>query len=180
MMNPIKGALMLRHLFAIALFASLTLIPTKKAEAGIIIIAGSASTGGMVGGIVLTSAGAVSAGISALFFISAAADGDYLGLQTVAGALFAVPGVVLLALDADGSLPENELVSSLSSRYHFIENSDVIQNIAKTIKLKAGANFQPDEKREVSLSSDEIDTLLAPLDLTGFEAEVASMKKDLE
>lgn len=165
----------MKQMLAALMFLSLSIMPMKKADAGIIVIASGTATGGalavgyVLGG--LGVAGAVGSGILM-------AQGDFQGVGL--GIILAMPSALLLTLDADGALPKEQLIKDLSKKYAFIENQEVIADLSEVIRAKAGQDFAPGSSKLVSLSSEEVMEILAPLDLSGYESEVQAMIKDLE
>jgi hypothetical protein len=164
---------MKKLLIAIIAIAT-TFAPIKKSEAGIIILASTGGTAGIVIGSVVGGIGLFGTTVGVKDFIDAQ-RGNSLGIGMI---LLGIPGIILLTLDADGSLSRDQLAADLSHKYTFIHNNSVLENLALLIKKKAGS-LAPDEKKEISLTSEEVDMILAPLDLRGYENEVEQMKKDL-
>jgi hypothetical protein len=153
--------------------------PVKKSEAGIVIIASGAATGGaLTSGYILAGFGAVA--VAGAIKIKAEAPGGAYDLSGFFAAMIGLPGIIMLTLDADGSLSQDQVALSLSKEYPFIENPDVINHLAFLVKEKAGSSIAANENRLVSLSRDEVMEALSALDLTGLETEVEAMIVDLQ
>lgn len=165
----------MKKIFATLMLMCLLLVPVKKSEAGIIVIASGTATGGVLAvGYIIGGLGLAGAVGSTSLMVQGGMDGVGLGI------LLGLPSALLLTLDADGALPKEKLISDLSKKYPFIENQDVVAEIASLIREKAGNDFIEGTQKLVSLSNEEVLSLLSPIDLTGKELEVETLLKDLE
>lgn len=138
-------------------------IPTPKANAGIIVAESCnkdcdilEAFGDMLGGLMVIGGGSIIGGITAAF-------APKVGLIIIASSI---------VLDADGSLNQDKLVEYLSKKYPFIDNQEVISDLALFLKQKS---YQTDY---VSLSEDETRHALSSLDLS--EEEILSVTSDLK
>ncbi len=167
----------MKNKFLIPILAlSLFLVPIKKSNAGIIIVAsGTASGASLVVGYSMIGLGA--AGVTKAVVDNIEYNG---GLEAVVSTLFlGVPGAVLLILDADASLPTAELSNHLIQKYPFLDDQNIAIELAQLIKDKAGIILE-NESKLVSLTKEEILSVLAPLDVSSTESEVVKLIKDLE
>lgn len=80
--------------------------------------------------------------------------------------------LLMAALEADGSLPKNVLVDSLSTQYPFIDNKAVINELAEHINTKF-KNLKTEDASPVlvSLSAAETEEILAPAGLSSEQLE---------
>ena len=86
-----------------------------------------------------------------------------------------------IVLDADGNLSQDSLEKSLTQTYSFIDDRDVIHNLAAMIREKAIHTPVVDGKKNVTLSKDEVLNILAPTGLADLQPEaVARLVKDLQ
>lgn len=156
-------------LLTIALVFSLNTLVVKKAEAGLIVagavIIASANINENVGGI-LGLSGIVVAATSSLLFIT-----KKIPLSTFRP-------IYYIGLEADGSIPQAQLVEDFSKRYDFIDNSELIVSLVGKIKNKFEANQKAgNELTEVNFSAEEISAHFAGAELT--EREMALIQSDL-
>lgn len=118
--------------------------------AGVIYGGGAAILGSAIGG------------LTAIFAPS-------LGVKIIYGSLF---------LDANGNLPKNELVHHLSQNYPFIDNQDVIEDLADSINQKYLIAKKGDENVIVRFNQAEVQDIFAATDLT--DAQLALITSDLK
>ena len=85
-----------------------------------------------------------------------------------------------LVLDTNGSVSKDQLVNGLRTKYNFIENQDAIAALATTIQTNANSVPFVDGKKIVRINREELNTALQSADLTGYQAEIEQMAKDLE
>jgi len=142
-----------------------------KANAGVALLALSGGSSAMMiaGGV------GVLAGGSAIFF-EQEENGD---INKWTNPL-TISGIVLVALDANGGLPQNQVRVMLQKKYSFIENSAVFDSLSQLIKDKADHQSYVNGKKMVSISNEELMNALQPVDLTGFESQVHQMSIDLQ
>ncbi len=146
-------------------FVLASVVPTKKAEAGMAIIAVGIATNVQEG----TPAANVYTGLFA---------------GALAGAVisqFLIGGYVSLAfafLDAQGNLPADVLATELSKRYSFIDSQESVFDLANAIRAKYEATPHADGKAVVSMTGAEVREILAPVALT--EAQLNQISADLE
>lgn len=86
-----------------------------------------------------------------------------------------------LILDADGHVNQNAVEQMIAKKYSFIDDQDVVRDLAAKITAKAEQTQLVDNKKMVSLSREEILASLAPtsLEITNPEA-VEQMINDLK
>lgn len=91
-----------------------------------------------------------------------------------------LPGlIVLLVLEEDGALPQDQLESVLSERYHFINDREVISMLALEIKSKADEmDLDQEGKKVVTLDSSEVRPILIATELS--EEEIQLVVEDLK
>lgn len=159
----------IKKMMAVMLVAGVLqlVIPAKKAEAGI-----------------------VAAGITMIFaggndVDSALSQGGMMvfGVGFVLGAIthgFGGGTGWLIMLDADGNMNQDQMAQNLAARYDFIDNSEVINGLAATIKTKFPSELKLDDDQSyyVSLSENETRATLAGADLS--EEEIAFVANDLK
>lgn len=120
-----------------------TALPSKRAEAGILVIAGSIAVSG--------NNMAVGMGGGAVGFAIV-----LIGLSG---------GLPLVVLGTDGSISQDKLESSLNEKYSFIGDRDVTSELASMIKAKAEAATPVNDKIEVKLSREEVLEVIRPTSL---------------
>lgn len=114
------------------------------------------------------------------------ADAGIIFIPIVIGIVFLVIGIenhdtLLIVLDADGSLPQDQLEQNLAKKYGFIDDRDVIHNLSTLIKDRALTAPLVNGKKLVSLTQSEVLTLLEPTGLAELEPTlVAEMVNDLK
>jgi hypothetical protein len=88
---------------------------------------------------------------------------------------------LMIILDADGSLSQDALAQALGEKYSFIDNDDVLQNLASAIRAKAATTPEVDGKKTVRLNRGEVLSLVAPIGLGELNpAQVEQMIQDLQ
>ena len=103
-----------------------------------------------------------------------------LALQNAGGAepaVFVVPGVVTV-LDADGLLKQDVLAQGFEKAYPFIDNKEVLGNLASAIKVKAPEQFVVGQKYPLSLTESETRSILAASSLS--EENIQKIVNDLK
>lgn len=140
----------------IALFLSLLILtPQPKANAGLVLI---------VGGSIADTSGegnwATMSGFTGMLFGVMIAGGGY----GAGSAWVTVTGAAMVALDEKPSLSQSTLEIILSDKYPFIDNEQVIKNLAKNVLIKA----QPVQENILlaKFTESEISELLSPANLT--------------
>ena len=104
----------------------------------------------------------------------------------VVGIVFLVIGieehdVLLIVLDADGNLSQDALETNLAKKYTFIDDRDVIHNLASAIRDKSISTPVVDGKKNVSLTKAEVLDLLAPTGLASLQPDaVDGLVRDLQ
>lgn len=160
----------MKKLLSIFLLASLFSTHTPKAEAGVVVgiaVARSEDSTGL--GIT------VGLGVTSLLVVL---DGPLLVLpKAYFPTLSAIGMWVMLGavvLDADGSLPVDQLSSMLSEKYYFIDNQMVINDLA--VKIKNAYEPRKDEVKPifVSLTEESIKKSLQSV-----ETEITSEQEQL-
>jgi hypothetical protein len=87
----------------------------------------------------------------------------------------------MIILDADGNIDQASLEKGLSQKYSFIDNTDVIRNLAASIREKAASTAEVDGTRMVRLSRSEVLSILAPTGLAELNpSAVDALIQDLE
>jgi|GEM_PF-2539432 len=145
-----------------------------KANAGVVLLAMSGGSSAMMiaGGVgVLAGGGLVLLGTDPDIYDNY--DNGGISPLTVAG-------IVLVALDANGGLPQDQIRVMLQEKYSFIENSAVFDSLSQLIKAKADKMPYANGKKLVSISKTELMNTLQSVDLTGFESQVNQMAIDLQ
>jgi hypothetical protein len=88
---------------------------------------------------------------------------------------------LMIILDADGNINQQSLEKGLSRKYAFIDNSDVVRNLASAIRGKAASTPEVDGQRMVRLSRSEVLSILAPTGLAELNpSAVDALIQDLE
>jgi hypothetical protein len=88
---------------------------------------------------------------------------------------------MLIILDADGNISQSALEQTLADRYSFIDNRDVIRNLAGAIREKAASTVEENGQKNVRLSRGEVLTLLAPTGLADLNpTAVEGLIQDLQ
>lgn len=145
----------------------------KKAQAGVLLTAGSLVVS-------MNAKGNMSTGIVALTLGAPAGV-----VLSVAGVITAIAnpalGVALIILSEDGSLPQNDLEAVLAQKYPFIQDNKVIADLAILVKSKAKTTKEMDGKKMISLSENEIRSILESTDLVETHtADIQSMIVELK
>lgn len=167
----------LKKIISVLVFSSIlmTTFPVKKAEAGIVVAAGSLTM--------------TFVGMDQHWKISKNdfnGDGSiYIGTPVfLAGGVVALVGTfianpLLIVLSEDGSLSHSDLENVLTERYSFLNDREVISGLASALKLKVKAQ-KPERNGTtlISLSEAEVKAILAPLDLKS--VEIATVINDLK
>lgn len=83
-----------------------------------------------------------------------------------------------IILNADGSLSESQLAQSLAANYNFIDNQQVIAELAATIKNKFEMNRDSEDSAYITLEHAETKEILSSSDLT--EDQVMIVANDLK
>lgn len=156
-------------LLTLALTFSLNTIMVKKAEAGLIVagvvVIASANINENIGGILGLSGMAVAATSSILFIT-----------QKIPLSIFRP--IYYIGLEADGSIPQVQLVQNFSSRYSFVDNNQLIVSLVGKIKSKFEANKTPEQELTmVNFSEKELEDHFAGAELT--DEEMSLIKADL-
>lgn len=157
----------MKKLFLTSIMAiSLLITPTKKAEAGFLVITMSPFPSSheaedlmVMGALASFVGGAVLAITKPTFW----------GITGAA---------LLIILDADGKLKEEKIKRDLSTIYPFIDNDLAIGNLAKVVKSKIPEELRADETFQASLSEREIAKALEGVELTA--EQQAKIVKDLK
>lgn len=71
-----------------------------------------------------------------------------------------------IVLDVDGSLAKEQLKIALNENYPFIDNDEVVTDLASAIKNKFSQNKNEENKAYVFLTKEETLRILAPADLS--------------
>lgn len=88
---------------------------------------------------------------------------------------------LMIILDADGNMNQQSLEKVLAQKYAFIDNSDVVRNLASAIRGKAASIPEVDGQRMVRLSRSEVLSILAPTGLAELNpSAVDALIQDLE
>ena len=90
----------------------------------------------------------------------------------------ALVGAGLLVLDADGSLSQDRMVQALSAKYPFVDNHEVIEQLATAIKVNAPSKIENGKRYVVSVSQEEVNAILEGTDLT--EDQMQKIADDLK
>jgi len=86
-----------------------------------------------------------------------------------------------IVLDADGNLPQDALAQNLAAKYPFIDDRDVINNLAIAIREKAVTTPVVEGKKNVTLTQTEVLTILAPTGLADLQPQaVQQLVQDLQ
>ena len=89
--------------------------------------------------------------------------------------------IALVLLGADANLKQDSLEKVLSDSYRFIDDRDVISNLATAIREKAAGTPVVDGKINVSLTKNEVLAILAPTGLAELQSDaVAKLVQDLQ
>jgi hypothetical protein len=131
-------------------------MPAPQAQAGVLITTKGierATQGTAID--VIYGAGWISLGAAVIMF---GAD-NYLASSTFAGQL---GSIMIIALDANASLSQDMLEKGFSAAFPFIDNAEVISDLAAAVKTKA--NGKTDVM--VSLSVEETQSILSATDLS--------------
>ncbi len=88
---------------------------------------------------------------------------------------------LMIVLDADGNINQQSLEKGLAGKYAFVDNADVIRNLASAIRDKAASTAEVDGQRIVRLSRSEVLSILAPTGLAELNpSAVDALIQDLE
>jgi hypothetical protein len=90
--------------------------------------------------------------------------------------------LLLIILDADGNLNQDALEKVIAQKYPMIEDRDVVRALASAVREKA-ASVQADGegRKQVSLSREEVLSLLAPTGMAELNPEAAEqIVRDLQ
>ena len=102
------------------------------------------------------------------------------------GVVLLIVGVIyhnklMIILDADGNLSQSSLEKGLDAKYSFIDDQDVVRNLASSIREKAASAVEVDGKKLVRLSREEVLDILQPTGLADLQPEaVEGLIRDLE
>lgn len=146
-------------------------VPTKKAEAGVVI--------GMTGFALGSEYGESSA--SPYFASMPGAVIAGLGvwmIRATHGVWGTIGGTLLIALDADSSLNQQKLEQVLVKTYPFINNFETIKSLAMTVKTKMPLKMEKDKEYLVRLTEEETLIALESADLS--DEEIAFVVNDLK
>lgn len=162
---------MKKFLSLLLVFSTLTLtLPKKEANAGVLLFAASSIPSGHGPGDVLNDIGAM---IGAIFIgFAGSAVGGVVSIFNPSVGLKIIYGSIIL--NADGSINQQSLEQSFSEKYNFIDNQEVINGLAKSIKTKYQQNKA---NAYVTLSEEETRSILEPAMLS--EGEIAQVVIDL-
>ncbi len=88
---------------------------------------------------------------------------------------------LLIILDADGNISQGSLEQSLTEKYGFIDNQDVIRNLASAIREKAASTTEVNGSKTVRLSRGEVLSIIAPTGLADLNpSAVEGLIQDLQ
>lgn len=88
---------------------------------------------------------------------------------------------LMILLDGNGNLSQDSLESALSKKYAFLDDRDVVRNLATAIREKAASTVEVDGKKSVSLSREEVLAVLEPTGLAELNpAAVEQIVTDLQ
>lgn len=73
-----------------------------------------------------------------------------------------VSGLTLMVLDSEGNLPQKQIEKLLSTRFPFIDNGSVIQNLAQEISIKFKNQNMNESTMLVSLTPEETLAIISP------------------
>ncbi len=89
--------------------------------------------------------------------------------------------LLMIVLDADGNISQGSLEANLSKKYSFIDDREVIHNLATSIREKSISTPVVDGKKSVTLSQTEVLDILAPTGLASLQPEaVQGLIRDLQ
>jgi len=123
-----------------------------KAEAGVVTVIGSAVEGSMAG---VAAGNAISWGGFALFEAFTAVNNTW-----------HIVGIVLIALDASQPLTNDGIEQFLAKKYPFIDDREVISDLATLVRTKIVSSGGLNQGMTVSIPENEVRTLLANSSLT--------------
>ena len=163
---------------ALSLLAST--MQSNRAEAGVILIGSGIAdelqaADDMRDGQLGQSDGDHSAAVVSLALGLSLTGGGLIILGEVTDAVF--PAVFLMVLDANGALNQNILAQGLERAYPFIDNSEVLGNLASALKAKAPEAFVG-QKYSVSLTESETRSILAASSMS--EENIQKVVNDLK
>ena len=93
----------------------------------------------------------------------------------------ATNNIALVLLGADGNMKQDALENFIAQNYGFIEDREVISQLAYSIREKAAITPVVDGKMNVTLSKDEVLKILSPTGLADLEpVAVAKLIQDLQ
>ena len=143
-----------------------TTFAPQSAQAGIIVQIFEGGNGFIenAGGAFLIGAGLTAVGMT----IDLASGEDIPHLGTL---LFGFPGALIFAggilLDVDGSIPTSQLVSHLSKKFPFIDNREVLAELALQTRAKLEGQISGDQRQAfVSFSEEEVKEIFSATDLS--------------
>ena len=123
---------MKKMISAFILTISIFMATTSNSKAGVILLATSGGAAGpVIGGIASIAAGTIGVIAGPSLVIAS------FGFFAEEGTLITLLGVAFLVLDIDGNLTEDSLVSLLNQKYPFIDNEEVVRELASVIKSKS-------------------------------------------
>lgn len=156
-------------LLTLALVFSLNIFTAKKAEAGLLVAAAVVIANDKINenvGAALGLSSIVVLATSSILFIT-----NKIPLSTFRP-------IYYVGLDADGSLPQAQLVQDFSSRYSFVDNNQLIVSLVQKVKNKFEANQKTGEDLTmVNFSPSEIEDHFSGAELTN--EELSMIKADL-
>lgn len=162
---------MKKLLLTLALISSLTLAPTKKAEAGLTIVGiGALQTA------LDTNSPGLGVGIG-IIGLATTVGGVWL-LCNAKGGGGVFLGLALVALESEQSPGKEIIEQTLTNAYPFIDNSIAISNLAKLLKSQAPPRVEKDQKYLISLTEADIRLAVEGADLT--EAQLQKVVSDLK
>ena len=164
------------HLSAVILSGLiLSAFPCNSARAGIAVVVASGELGHINsenpvnGGELIGLGGAAIGAVTGI-------TGIVVGIVTGNFELAEIGGGLLL-LDADGSLPADQLQDRFSKQYPFIDNVDAIAGLSGLVKQKYNEVKRPDGSAFIKLNDSEVRPVLIRADLT--DAQITKVVNDL-
>lgn len=88
------------------------------------------------------------------------------------------PGIVLIVLSADASLPEGLIEEQLSVMYPFVDSRETLRDLARAMKNRFKEEGAYEKPVTVSFTEAEVRLILSTADLT--EAEIRVIVDDLK
>lgn len=140
-------------------------IPAKKAEAGLLFTAGVGVSDSTTGGQLLLCFG--------LTMVAPLAIGTILAIKGIGPRWITIPATVAVVfLDEKSPFNPHSLEATLQERYPFVDNHDVLKQLANSIRQKFQDTNPVNEMYFVSLTENETRSILAPVELTEEQVEI--------